>query len=79
MAKLRWNLDTNNPKMWTMIITQKYKYRNPSHHANKYYIYRGIFKDKDIYTSNISHTIKMAITLNFGRINGLGIQLYRTF
>lgn len=64
MEKLIWELHTSNHKLWVTLFSHRYNY--PSHHfcPNSSFCYKGIFKDMDIYSSNVSFNIKNGKTTN---------------
>lgn len=65
MTKLRWDLHINTHKPWVNFHRQKYNYPViTTPRSNSSFIYMSIFKDKNIFKSNLSCTIKNGLTTN---------------
>lgn len=64
-AKLRWDLEANKQKTWVNLITRKYNYPKcipPS--PNSSFVFKGLFKDKNIFSLNVSHTVGNGQNIN---------------
>lgn len=65
MAKLRWDLESNNHKPWVTFFN--FKYKLPTTHprrCNTSSIFKGIFKDKNIFTQNTTYLVKNGRSIN---------------
>lgn len=60
MAKLRWDLETQQHKLWAIFFKQKYKKTRTTNllQKNTSFIFKSIFKDKNIFKNCITHIIK---------------------
>lgn len=60
MAKLIWDLETCIQKPWVIPFKQKYGNINCTNYEkkNSSYIYKSIYKDKNIFSNNINYIIK---------------------
>lgn len=59
MAKLKWDLEIQTKKPWTIFFKQKYGNATLTNHKrNISYIYRSIYKDKNSFSNNINHIIR---------------------
>lgn len=49
MAKLKWDVETNNQKLWITLF--KHKYKDPTkRYKRSSYTYKSISKDKHIFS-----------------------------
>lgn len=68
MAKLIWDLEMQSYKLWAIFLKQKYKKRKKKDASdpkkNTSYIFRGIYKDQNIFKNCINHIIKIGETTN---------------
>lgn len=78
MAKLRWDLEINKQKPWVIFFSKKYKHlNNPSCNRNSSFIYKSIFKDKQIFTLNTSCLVRNGNDINLWKdywINKISLQ-----
>lgn len=78
MAKLRWDFERNKQKPWVALLSNKYKQLNQQTKRIIYsYIYKILFKVKNIFKLNTFHIVKNGRNTNLWSdrwINNMPLQ-----
>lgn len=87
MAKLRWDLHTNNSKAWVTFFMHKYKnhFSRTNFNINSdilprpnfSFVFKSIFKDENIFNFNISHIVSNGTNISLWNDNWIHISSLR--